>query len=249
LTYAAWPDCIQSLRDEGGLGDRLSVSAGIGSTAPSRPKADYLADRLREEIVDGRRRPGERIRQEAVASQFGTSRIPVREALRKLASEGLMTIEPHVGARVARLDVVELDEIYLLRERVEPMAIAQSAAALTDDQLQAVHRAAVAMEAVADPNDLREWLQLDRDFHFATYAAAVMPRTLDLIRSFWNATQQYRRLYTQLPNRLAIAHAEHDLLFDALKRRDPEDAERILVTHIRRTRLTLEDHMELFGEV
>src|SRR5262245_58587035 len=77
---------------------------------------DVVTQALRDAIVEGRLQPGERIRQEAVAREFGTSRIPVREALRQLQSEGLVTLLPNVGARVARLDVGELVEVYLVRE-------------------------------------------------------------------------------------------------------------------------------------
>jgi DNA-binding GntR family transcriptional regulator len=91
-----------------------------------RPLAEWVSAQLREAILNGSLKPGERIRQEAVATQYGTSRIPVREALRQLASEGLVSLVPDVGARVARLDLNELDEIYKLREQLEPLTIRES---------------------------------------------------------------------------------------------------------------------------
>lgn len=217
-----------------------------GTREEHRPLADTVSSELRAAILDGQLRPGERIRQEDVARRFGMSRIPVREALRQLASEGLVVLEPHVGARVASLDLEELDEIYQLRERLEPFAIARSTPKLSDQQIEELRSLVKRMEEVADPEDLTRWLGLDRRFHLATFAGAPLPRLLGLIEGFWNATQQYRRVYTLLPERLALAHAEHRLLLEALERRDPDDAERILQTHIRRTRLTLEEHMELF---
>jgi DNA-binding GntR family transcriptional regulator len=207
---------------------------------------EVISGGLRDAIFDGRLRPGEWLRQEAVAAEFGTSRIPVREALRQLASEGFVVLQPHAGARVARLELSELDEIYQLREQLEPLAIARSVPNLTEQQLTQIGSLVAQMERVADPDDLKLWLQLDRDFHLGTFAGAPMPRLLGLIEGFWNTTQQYRRVYTLLPRRLEIAHAEHRLLLEALMRRDPDDAQRLLMTHIRRTRLTLEEHMELF---
>jgi DNA-binding GntR family transcriptional regulator len=214
--------------------------------ASYRPLAESVSRGLRNAILDGRLKPGERIRQESVAHQYGTSRIPVREALRHLESEGLVILEPHVGARVARLDRAELDEVYLLRERLEPLAIAQSVPHLSDSQLANIRLYVEEMERVADPEDLTRWIELDRRFHLATFAGAPLPRLIRLIEAFWNTTQQYRRAYTLLPRRLEIAHAEHRLLLEALERRDPADAERLLQTHIRRTRLTLDEHLELF---
>jgi DNA-binding GntR family transcriptional regulator len=178
--------------------------------------------------------------------EYGTSRIPVREALRQLATEGLVVLQTHAGARVARLDLDELDEIYVLRELLEPLAIARSAPHVSDAQLLQLAGFLAEMERVADPVDLRPWLTLDRDFHLKTFAAAPMPRLRTLIGSLWDATQHYRRIYTLLPERLEIAHVEHRLLLDALERRDSDDAARLLTTHIRRTRLTLGEHVELF---
>src|SRR5262245_30698400 len=218
----------------------------IGSDQDRATAVELVSRGLRDAIFDGRLHPGERLRQEAVASEFGTSRIPVREALRQLASEGLVVLQPHAGARVARLELDELEEIYQLRERLEPLAIARSVPLLSEHQLCELGSLVEEMERVADPDDLKRWLRLDRDFHLGTFACAPMPRLLGLIEGFWNTTQQYRRVYTLLPRRLEIAHAEHRLLLEALMRRDPDDAQRLLVTHIRRTRLTLEEHMELF---
>lgn len=221
-------------------------STRIASNKLRRSAVERVSEELRDAIVDGRLRPGERLRQASIAAEYGTSRIPVREALRQLASEGLVVLQTDAGARVARLDLEELDEIHLLRELLEPFAIARSAPHLTDDQLAGFATLVEEMERVADPVDLRPWLALDREFHLATFSAAPMPRLRRLIESLWNATQHYRRVYTLLPQRLEIAHAEHRLLLEALDRRDPEDADRLLTTHIRRTRLTLEEHVELF---
>lgn len=178
---------------------------------------------------------------------MGTSRIPVREALGRLQNEGLVTLTSHVGARVAQLRLAELDEVYLIRERLEPLAIAQSAPHLSTAQLREIHGYAEAMEASADVEDPSRWVDLDRRFHLATYGGAELPRLIDLIEGLWNATQQYRRAYTRLPERFALAHAEHRLIVEALERRDGENAELLSLLHIRRTRLTLDAHTELFA--
>ena len=212
------------------------------------PLAASVADHLREAIISGRYKVGERIRQEAVAEEVGTSRIPVREALNRLQNEGLVTITSHVGARVARLDFDELDEAYLIRERLESLAISRSAPHLTNRQLKALEGLLSEMDASAEAKDLSLWVDLDRRFHLATYQAANLPRLLTMIEGLWNATQQYRRAYTGLPERLSIAAAEHRLIMQALQRHDAEAAEQLSLMHIRRTRLTLGEHRELFEE-
>jgi DNA-binding GntR family transcriptional regulator len=214
---------------------------------PHEPLANAVADHLRSQILSGALRPGERIRQEAIARAMGTSRIPVREALSRLQNEGLVTLTSHVGARVAELDSAELDEIYRIRERLEPLALAQSTPRLTDAQLDGLVDYVEEMEACADVEDPSSWVDLDRRFHLATYAGARMPRLIDMIEGLWNATQQYRRAYTRLPERFAMAHQEHRLILEALHRRDALNAEMLSLLHIRRTRLTLDEHAELFS--
>jgi DNA-binding GntR family transcriptional regulator len=214
-----------------------------------QPRANAVVEHLRTEILTGNLKPGDRIRQEAIAQAMGTSRIPVREALSRLQNEGLVTLTSHVGARVAELDVAELDEVYQIRERLEPLAIAESAPRLTNAQLQGLADYVEQMEACADVSDPSEWVDLDRRFHLASYAGCRMPRLLDMIDGLWNATQQYRRAYTRLPERFALAHQEHRLILEALERRDAQNAELLSLMHIRRTRLTLDEHAELFGSV
>jgi DNA-binding GntR family transcriptional regulator len=210
-----------------------------------QPLAASVARRLREAIIDGKLKPGERIRQETVAEQLGTSRIPVREALQQLHNEGLITLASHVGARVAQLDLAELDEIYLMRERLEPLALAQSVSRLTPEMHEVLRMYVEDMELTSEevPSN---WVDIDRRFHLATYSGALLPRLLRIIEGLWNSSQQYRRAYTMLPARVNLAQAEHRLLLEAILRCDPEDVERMSLMHIRRTRLTLDEHMELF---
>jgi DNA-binding GntR family transcriptional regulator len=210
------------------------------------PMGQAIARRVRDAILDGRFKPGARIRQEALARQLGVSRIPVREALRQLESEGLVTLVPHSGARVARLDFDEHLELYRIREAIEPMAIAASAPHLSDEQIDELTHLVERIEASAD--DPQAWLVYDRRFHLASYAAAPLPRVLSMIEEFWNTTQHYRRAYlgTLGPAPLEVVNLEHRLILDALKRRDAADAETRQRSHIRRTRMTLTDHAEVF---
>lgn len=201
---------------------------------------------LRADILKGRFKPGERIRQEAIARECGTSRIPVRQALHQLQNEGLVTLTSHVGARVADLNLAELDEIYQIRERLEPFALVQSIPHLRGRSVKKLRTLQEEMEAVADVKKPAKWIQLDREFHLNSYSAASLPRLMTMIEGLWNTTQQYRRAYAELPERLELAHAEHRLLLDAIERRDADDAARLGLAHIRRTRLTLDEHPEIF---
>jgi DNA-binding GntR family transcriptional regulator len=229
----------QRLGEDGG-GERQATADELLPT--------QVANHIREQIISGRLKPRERIRQESIARECGTSRIPVRVALTQLEREGLVTLTSHVGARVAALDLAELKEIYLLRELVEPLALAESIPRAGEEVHEKLRGHVRSMEESAARNDLAQWVEVDRSFHLSSYADAPLPRFLGLIEGFWNSTQQYRRTYTRLPERLAIAQQEHRLLLQAIEHRDAEIAAEISRMHIRRTRLSLEEHEELFQD-
>lgn len=179
------------------------------------------------------------MRQEALAQQLGTSRIPVREALQELESEGLVTLVRHSGARVARFDLDECIELFRIREAVEPMAIAESLTRMTAPTLEELHHLAQQIES--SRHDLEAWIKHDRDFHLLTYSAAPFSRLLNMIAGFWNTTQVYRRIYVSIftEHDYDISHMEHRMILDALDRHDPVDAAERERSHIRRTRLAL----------
>jgi DNA-binding GntR family transcriptional regulator len=210
------------------------------------PKAHAIVRRLREAILDGRLPPGLRVGQEALARQLGVSRIPVREALRQLEIEGLVTLRPHSGATVASMDWSEHVELYRIREALEPLVIAESTPLLTDAQLEHLDELVAQIERATD--DLHAWLEHDRSFHLASYAAAPRPRMLHMIDEFWNSSQQYRRAHvTTIPaEELRLVNDEHRVILEALHRRDAIEAETRLRLHLRRTRITLARHPDLF---
>lgn len=211
------------------------------------PLAEAIVAGLRKDILGGQLRPGERIRQEAVASEYGASRIPVRQALQQLQTEGLISFTVHVGARVASLQPSELDEIYKIRERLEPLALGESAPHLPRDTLRQLQDLEEEMEKVGTA-DRMSWIALDRQFHRLSYTGAPLPRLLRMVEELWNSTQQYRLAYIALPETIEAAHAEHQLLLSALDRRDPDIAALISEMHIRRTRLALLARPHLFPQ-
>jgi len=222
-----------------------SVSA---DTAPGSDSvsSQRVANALRESILAGDYRPGERLFQDVVAEQFGTSRIPVREAFRILESEGLTEVLPNRGARVPALDLYEVNTYYRMRERLEPLTLAESLERLTDEH---VSRMEAIQEEIEASTDISRFLSLDRDFHMTSYAGCRSEQLLSTTVRLWNSTQHYRRAFMLLQgeDRMPIVNAEHRLILDACRRRDAEDAQRFLEGHIRRTRVALTEHPELFA--
>jgi DNA-binding GntR family transcriptional regulator len=204
-----------------------------------------IADRLRDAILSGVYEPGARIRQEGLADEHGASRVPVREALRMLEAEGLVTLVANTGAWVSSLSLAECDEVYRIRERIEPLLLRYNIPLLSDADVAELERLADAMETSAD---VEEFLALDREFHLSCYRAASTSVLGDLVLRLWNSTQHYRRAFTRVFRSEGdrSVHYEHHLLVSAIRRHDLDEAERILAGHIRRTRLELERHPDIF---
>jgi DNA-binding GntR family transcriptional regulator len=217
------------------------VSEALAGSASQR-----VADYLRNAILDGDIGPGQRVRQAMVAERFGASRLPVREALRMLEAEGLIEHEANKGARVPLLDSREVDIIYQMRERLEPLALSQSIPNLTAGD---VRRIGDIQDSIETNSDVRRFLQLDRQFHLLTYSGCHFDQLMSMVTRLWNSTQHYRRAFVSSsgPGRMWVINSEHRLLLDAIQRHDTTDAERYLSGHIRRTRVELAQHPEVFG--
>ncbi len=218
-----------------------------GLDGSSSVASQRVADTLRKRILGGELRPGARIMQEEVATSFGSSRLPVREALRILESEGLIVLKANSGAWVSKMDLAECQATYKLRERVEPLALSESMPNLTSDDFVRLDEIQHEIEA---NDDVDLFLSLDRELHLITYSGCSVHHLLTMVRRFWNTTQHYRRAYAHLvdPTGRELINFEHRLIIEAIKRGDPVDAERFLAGHIRRTRLALSRHPELFAD-
>jgi DNA-binding GntR family transcriptional regulator len=214
----------------------------------NRTMSARVARVLREEILRGLMPPGARIGQEEIAARLGVSRVPVREALRILEADGLVTLVANTGAWVAQLSLDECEEIYQIRERVEPLLLRYAAPHLGEEELRGLEELAVRMEASAD---LEEFLRLDREFHLLSYSTAETGVLADLVHRLWNTTQHYRRAFSiSVDGRSRrVVHDEHHMIIAALRDGDVEGAERVLEGHIRRTRRHLSQHPEVFDSV
>lgn len=204
-----------------------------------------IAALLRDDILTGALRPGERIRQENVAAQTGSSRLPVREALRILHSQGLVQLKANSGAWVSKLDLAECQAVYKMRERLEPLALSESISHLDAETVQRIDDLQTEIEHTTDQD---RFLALDREMHLLCYAGNPIVELNAMVERFWNTTQAYRRAFVRLsgPERMWVVNAEHRLLIDAIRRGDIDDGERFLVAHIRRTRESLALHPEVF---
>ena len=213
------------------------------SPVASQRISEIVADR----ILTGLLPPGARIKQDELADELGASRLPVREALRILESRGLVTLKANSGAWVSQMSLSDLDLSYEIRERVEPLLLTNSLPRLTDADLD---RMRSVQDDIESNDDVEQFLVLDREFHWLSYSRHSAPQLASMIERLWDTTQHYRRAFVELSRSQGswIIAAEHRLLLEALTRRDAVTASTVLGMHIRRTRVALASHSELFPQ-
>lgn len=198
----------------------------------------YVLDTLRSEILRGRHRRGDRLRQEEVAARLSVSTTPVREALRDLVGEGLIELDPHRGAVVRGLTLGELREIYELRIVLEPMLVARTVADVTPAQLD---RARAVQALLDDGQAPEQWAALNEAFHAVLHEGARESRLARLVDGLAKSAEPYVALSLRLAAALAAANnADHRAILDAYARGDADGAAAASAAHLARTLGALE---------
>ncbi|MGC8917420.1 MAG: GntR family transcriptional regulator [Thermoanaerobaculum sp.] len=199
-----------------------------------------VADLLRREILDGKLAAGTWLRQDHLAKRFGVSAIPVREALKSLAAEGLVEHVPYRGIRVVRLSAEELEDLYEVRAFVEAKAAAYAAQRMTEGELGELERLCREMDACTSEETLPRYRELNRTFHMRIVELSRRPYLVRLVQQLWAAFptmlwSNYPQVAQHsLPSREATDSAEHAAIVAALRRRDGRAAARAMENHVRR---------------
>jgi DNA-binding GntR family transcriptional regulator len=161
---------------------------------------DAVVDGIRDLILKGHLKPGDRLGQEELAETFGVSTMPVREALRQLQAEGLVVFRPRRGATVATLSVSEYEEIYHIREALETLACHWAAEDLDRIQIDRLKLLLEKLEAAeANSDDVHRRLRLVREFFFTVFEASEREHLLRILSNLWDLSQQYRLYFYSLP--------------------------------------------------
>ncbi len=195
-----------------------------------------IAEQLRQAILAGNLAAGSQLRQDALAAQFGVSRIPLREALFQLEAEGLIHIEAHKGAVVLGFARDEIDDVFELRVLLEPRLLARSVARMTASDYQDVERLDVAFETAIAQNDVARWGQLNAQLHMSLYLHAELPRTLTVVGALLQSSDRYTRLQLNRDTALVRAQREHRKLIALCRAGDAANACAFLVSHIEAVR-------------
>lgn len=207
-------------------------------TAPTDGKQtaqDVVLASMREAILSGKLGPGMRLRQEKLAAEFGTSRIPVREALRALEYEGLVRSEPYRGFTVTELDADDIEEVYDLRILLESHAVRLALPLMTDDDVRTLEE--LYAEMVAAPAGDAQLAARER-FYIRLYAMTGRPRLVGLIARLRQEVARSLRWPT-----LQHAPSHHEVFFEAIRAGDAERAVSQLATHYRRVAILIRRHL------
>jgi DNA-binding GntR family transcriptional regulator len=195
--------------------------------------ASALAERLRADIDEGAWAPGAPLRQEELADRYRVSRIPVREALQLLQSQGLVVVAPNRGAFVTALDADEVEEIFDLRVMLESHLLS---AALPRHN----HKSTARLEAIQQQLEVEDsragWLDGDRRFHEALYEPADKPRTLAMVLTLRGQVARYAMAHVGPGTRRAEWKREHRQLIAAVRSKDEAAAVAALTQHLQETR-------------
>lgn len=188
-----------------------------------RPKTAQQAvvEALRHDITTGKLAPGSWIVQEAVAEQFGMSRIPIREALKTLEAEEYITYVPHSGYRVTKLSLDDLVEVFTLRAILEAALIRDAMPRVTDPIVDEMRTCNAEMDNALAEGDLIAVGVFNRQFHFLTFHASGMARTKRIVTQLWNTADAYRPMYSPLLDMPKVCH-EHAAMIEAMATRDVE---------------------------
>lgn len=191
-----------------------------------------VAEDLRDAILRGRLAGGARLNQVDIASGYGVSPIPVREALRQLESEGLVKSAPHRGAVVASLSQEELRDLYDMRIALESLA---TRLAISQAQAGDFAKLESLYSRMSNERYPSRWLDLNFEFHRALYAPCNRPHLITLIDTLRRNTERYLRVAAKNADRLLAGHVEHRRILQAYRERDASAATTLLQEHLHNT--------------
>lgn len=202
---------------------------------------EFIAEELRETILNGYMSPGDRLKQKELAEQFEASLIPVREALRTLEMEGLVTIIPNKGAVVTELSASDVKNIFETRIILEAGALECSFQNLTEDILD---KAEQMINRMDDIQDTKKLSSLNRTLHELIYSGTDNMYLLEMIESHYKKTERYMRLYLIAKKHNALSQDYHRRILQAIREKNVENAVILLKRHMTMAMNALVEELE-----
>ncbi len=200
------------------------------------PLRDVVFRTLRQAILRGELKPGERLMEIRLANQLGVSRTPIREAIRMLELDGLVIMVPRKGAQVAQITEKDLNDVLEVRLGLEELAVKLACERITEEELRSLYQASRSFEKLieTETDDLQKLAQADVDFHDVIYQATNNERLIQLLNNLREQMYRYRIEYLKdVKSRRSLVE-EHDALYERVKKRDLAGAQKMIREHIER---------------
>lgn len=195
---------------------------------------------IRENILSGKYQPNEELKEKTIGEELGVSRTPVREALRQLELEGLVSIIPNKGAYVVGITQKDMQDIYEIRDRLEGLCAKWAATNITKEQLDELEEIVFLAEFHAKKGNAEQLVELDDKFHETLYKASNSKELGRVLSDFHHYLQRVRKVTLKDDARAKESNKEHMMIVEALKERNADLAERLASEHIFSTASNME---------
>jgi len=196
------------------------------------PLRDVVFNTLRQAILRGELKPGERLMEIQLANKLGVSRTPIREAIRKLELEGLVLMIPRKGAEVADITEKSLRDVLEVRKALEELAVQLTCDKITKEQIRELEEAAEEFKRILKSSDVTEIAEADVHFHDIIYKATDNQRLIQLLNNLGEQMYRYRVEYLKNPEAYPQLVAEHEEIIRHIERKEKEKATEIVCKHI-----------------
>jgi DNA-binding GntR family transcriptional regulator len=206
------------------LAHGTSKGDAVTAVPQFRTKADVVYELLRERILSGDLRPGDRVPINKVARELGISDIPAREGVKRLEAIGLVEFAIHKGAVVTTLGRHEVTELFAIRTELEALAMRNAAQEIGGEQLAELRTTLEQMAAAAEQCDVDEFDLHVRAFHMTAYGAQSFRKLSTMLEQLWDSTDWCRRILLDDAKMVSASLADHKLIYDALEQHDGEAA-------------------------
>ncbi len=205
------------------------------------PLRDVVFNTLREAILKGELKPGERLMELQLAAKLGVSRTPIREAIRMLEQEGLAVTYPRKGAEVAKMTEKDMEDVLKIRKALDELAVQLACDKITEQQLRQLRMAMREFEDSTRGRNVKKVAQADVDFHDAIYRAADNPKLVTLLNNLREQMYRYRVEYLKDEAAYPTLIAEHKEIYEGLSRRDKELVVQAMGRHVMNQELVVKN--------
>jgi len=188
---------------------------------------------LREAIIMGELKPGERLMEVQLAEKMGVSRTPVREAIRKLELEGFVEMIPRKGAHVAKLTAKDIMDVLEVRASLDALAASLAAERITEDELKELKHIKTQLENYVQKDNLQNIVKKDIEFHDVIYHASKNDKLIQIVNNLREQVYRFRVIYLKDLGSSKEVIREHEEIFEAIRLRDRELAAEVARKHIR----------------